>query len=79
MKPAPLSADNKTKLIDWLRWAIDLVESDEISGVAAYLQKTNGGGDLKVSGELVRPDAITGLSCIVERIQSKTQRLKVVT
>lgn len=81
MKPAPLSPENKAKLIEWLRSTIELVEAGEVSGIAAYCQKTSGGGKTRVAGEFVSADVVYGLNQIVEKIEqeTKSQRLKVAT
>jgi hypothetical protein len=79
MKPAPISAEKRADLARWLIELAALVESGEVSCVAAYMQKTKGGGAIAVKGELVDTDAVYGLNQLVQKIQDAATRLKVVT
>jgi hypothetical protein len=76
MKPKQLTPEKKMRLLTWLRSVMELVESDEVTCVAAYLQKSEGGGGVAVQGELVDVDAIAGLTQVIDRIRAEARQTK---
>ncbi len=76
MKPRPLSDETKAKLVEWLHRVVKLVETGEVTCVAAFLQCQSGGGISSVKGELVSSDAIESLRRMQEQIVSEARRKK---
>lgn len=76
MRPRPLSEETKAKLVEWLHGVVKLVETGEVTCVAAFLQHQSGGGICSLKGELVSSDAIESLRRMQEQIVSEARREK---